>query len=288
MDAVIEFFNNLLDPVIVLLFPTEQFEFSLLALLIGFIFSSVVMMALYVRAEKTKNAGIVDVGWSFLMGVLAILYALLSPSDGSRKWVVATLAAFWSFRLGLHILQRVMREEEDGRYQAMRRGMGKNASFGFFIFFQAQAVIALLFALPFHIAIYNENGGQTALGFWGILGILIWLFSIGGEALADRQLDQFRRNPANKGKTCRAGLWRYSRHPNYFFEWLHWFAYVCLSVGSAYWYLSLSGPILMYIFLVYISGIPWTEKQSIRSRGEDYLRYQRETSAFFPWFPKKG
>ncbi|MGF1574294.1 MAG: DUF1295 domain-containing protein [Sumerlaeia bacterium] len=280
------FLVNFFEPLIALLFPTEDFEISALALFTGLIFSSVVMLILFVQSEKIKNVGVVDVGWSYLMGLLALLYALLSTAEGNRKWIVAALACIWSFRLGTHILIRVRKSEEDGRYQAMRRGLGKNATLGFFVFFQAQALVALLFALPFHIAIFNQNQGIAELQIWDYIGILIWIFALGGEAIADYQLEAFKKKPTSKGKTCREGLWRYSRHPNYFFEWLHWFAYVCLSIGSAYWYVSLIGPILMYIFLVYVSGIPWTEKQSLRSRGDDYRRYQQETNAFFPWFPK--
>ena len=81
------------------------------------------------------------------------------------------------------------------------------------------------------------------------------------------------------------GLWRYSRHPNYFFEWLHWFAYVCLAVGSPLGWLAWSGPLLMYMFLRWISGIPWTEAQALRTRGDDYRAYQRDTPMLFPWFP---
>ena len=100
----------------------------------------------------------------------------------------------------------------------------------------------------------------------------VWLVSVGGESLADAQLARFRANPANRGKTCRSGLWRYSRHPNYFFEWLHWFAYVLLAAGSPLHWLAWSGPVVMYVFLRWISGIPWTEQQALRSRGEDYAR----------------
>ena len=119
------------------------------------------------------------------------------------------------------------------------------------------------------------------------IGLATWLASVGGEALADRQLARFRADPRHRGKTCRAGLWRYSRHPNYFFEWLHWFAYVLLAVGSPIAWLAWSGPVVMYVFLRWISGIPWTEQQALRSRGEDYARYQRSTPMLIPWFPKE-
>ena len=117
---------------------------------------------------------------------------------------------------------------------------------------------------------------------------MVWLISVFGEYVADRQLATFRADPNNKGKTCRAGLWAYSRHPNYFFEWLHWFTYVLLAINSEYFWYSLVGPVVMLAFLYRVSGIPWTEAQALRSRGDDYRRYQEEVSAFVPWFPHKS
>ncbi|KAG1359915.1 hypothetical protein G6F61_014465 [Rhizopus arrhizus] len=147
----------------------------------------------------------------------------------------------------------------------------------------AQALLIILFAPPFVAVAANPRPGLTI---WIVAAAGVWLLSVGGEALADRQLARFRANPANKGRTCRDGLWRYSRHPNYFFEWLHWFTYVLLAVGSPLWWMAWLGPLLMYVFLRWISGIPFTEQQALRTRGDDYREYQRRTSAFFPWFPK--
>ena len=106
------------------------------------------------------------------------------------------------------------------------------------------------------------------------------------EALADLQLKRFRADPANRGKVCDVGLWRWSRHPNYFFEWLHWFAYVLLAVGSPVWYLTLIGPVLMLVSLLWVTGIPFVEAQSLRSRGDAYRDYQRRTSPFVPLPPR--
>ena len=105
--------------------------------------------------------------------------------------------------------------------------------------------------------------------------------------LADRQLVRFKRRPESRGKTCREGWWRYSRHPNYFFEWLHWWSYVALAAGSSYWWVTLLAPAAMLHFLLNVTGIPPTEAQALASRGEDYRQYQRTTSVFIPWFPKK-
>jgi steroid 5-alpha reductase family enzyme len=150
--------------------------------------------------------------------------------------------------------------------------------------FQFQALLIVLFSLPFLAVARNPSAALTP---WMIAGLVVWIGSVCGEALADRELARFRADPKNQGRTCRAGLWRYSRHPNYFFEWLHWFAYVGLAVGSPLFWLSFSGPIVMYAFLRWISGIPFTEAQALRTRGEDYRRYQAETSQLIPWFPKE-
>ena len=167
----------------------------------------------------------------------------------------------------------------------MRRKWGEKADTYLLLFFQFQALLVPLFSLPLIVVAHNESPGLTG---FDILGILIFLTAVIGEGIADRQLGRFRSDPANKGKTCRQGLWRYSRHPNYFFEWIHWWAYVAFGAGSPYFWITLMGPLLMWIFLFRITGIPATEEQAIASRGDDYRDYQRTTSRFFPWFPKEG
>jgi steroid 5-alpha reductase family enzyme len=117
------------------------------------------------------------------------------------------------------------------------------------------------------------------------LGVLCWLVALAGESAADRQLARFKADPANRGRVCREGLWRYSRHPNYFFEWIHWWAYVFLAVGSPHWWLAPFGVVAMLVFLTLVSGIPRSEAQALKSRGAGYREYQRTTSAFLPWFP---
>jgi steroid 5-alpha reductase family enzyme len=123
---------------------------------------------------------------------------------------------------------------------------------------------------------------------WELAGGLLWLAAVGGEWVADRQLVRFRADPVNRGRTCRDGLWRYSRHPNYFFEALHWWAYVLMGVGVPFGWVTLLGPLLMTVALLKISGFPLAEAQALASRGEDYRNYQRTTSAFIPWFPKQA
>jgi steroid 5-alpha reductase family enzyme len=147
-----------------------------------------------------------------------------------------------------------------------------------------QALVDVILSLPYLVAMTKPAPG---LGAWDLAGVLVWVVTVVGETVADHQLATFRADPANCGRTCRVGLWRASRHPNYFFEWLHWWSYVLLAVGSPWWALTLVGPALMLFFLLKVTGIPAAEAQALASRGEDYRDYQRTTSAFVPWFPKR-
>lgn len=246
--------------------------------------SALVMVAVWAVSMKVSNVGYVDVAWAALMAVAALLAGTLGEGAELPRLLVALLGGLWGARLSLHLLVRVLHEPEDGRYQALRAQWSGSPA-RFFVFFQLQAVVVALFTLPFIAA--ASRHAPRADG-WVLAAVAIWIVAVCGEWLADRQLARFRANTENRGKTCRAGLWAWSRHPNYFFEWLHWFAYVLLAVGSPMFWLSLLGPLVMLLFLYRVSGIPWTEAQSLRSRGEDYARYQREVSAFIPLPPRRG
>ncbi len=253
----------------------------LLAVWVG---SALTMIGVWAICMRVKNIGYVDVAWAGLMAVSALFIGAFAEGSEIPRGLVALFGSFWGTRLSLHLLRRVLHEPEDGRYQALRAEWNGSPS-KFFWFFQGQAVVVTLFALPFLAAASRHDND---LCWWTAAGIATWLISVVGETVADRQLDKFRNAAGNRGKTCREGLWSWSRHPNYFFEWLHWFSYVFLAVGSHYFWLSLVGPVVMFAFLYRVSGIPWTEAQSLRSRGDDYLKYQQQVSAFFPWPPKRG
>lgn len=230
---------------------------------------------------KTKNAGYVDVLWSYCVGFISIYYFLQGSGDPLIRTVSAVIAGVWFTRLGTHLLQRVRSEPEDGRYQAMREAMGSYAHIGHLFFFLFQACLVWLFTLPMWVISHNENVNLAFI----LIAILITLCAGIGEVTADRQLHRFRHEPSNRGKTCRVGWWRYSRHPNYFFEWLHWFAYPILAIGAPFGLWIWLAPIFMFLFLYFVTGIPFTEQQALRSRGDDYLHYQQTTNAFFPWRP---
>jgi steroid 5-alpha reductase family enzyme len=243
--------------------------------------TSVAMLFGWLLQLRTRNAGIVDAIWAACMGASALFYATVGSGSLIARLGVAMLGGAWGFRLSWHILARLLGESEDGRYRYLREHWRDHQG-KFFVFFQAQALLTALLSLPFYAVAQNHKEGMTR---WCVIGIVIWLVSVFGETIADLQLSRFRRDPANRGKTCRVGLWRYSRHPNYFFEWLHWFTYVFLAIGTPWpiWALSLLGPVLMLVSLYWITGIPFVEAQALRTRGDDYREYQRTTSAFVPW-----
>lgn len=242
------------------------------------------MALAWIWQRRSGDASIVDAIWAASIGVLAIAYTWTGSGLGERRLLIGLMGAAWSLRLTLYLfLDRVRADREDGRYQMLRHNWGDRAPLYFFLFFQVQALLVVFFSLPFYLAAQNS----TALSWIDAVALVIFAIALLGEGLADRQLALFRRNPQNRGQTCRTGLWRYSRHPNYFCEWLHWWAYVPLALGANWGLLSLCGPAAMLYLLFRITGIPYTEKQALKSRGDDYRAYQQNTSAFFPWFPQK-
>ena len=249
--------------------------------LLSLLICACLMAVVWRLQQRTGNAGWVDVAWAGLLGAQALFYGASVHNPHWSIWLGLGLAMVWSGRLTLYLARRVAGEAEDGRYQALRAHWGAQAQQGFFWFFQAQALVAWLLALPFYqlsrFPALAEPGPHWPV--W--LGLALGLLAIAGETSADCQLSRHRRQ--HPGLTCRSGWWRYSRHPKYFFEWLHWWAYPLLAWGTPWGWSLWLAPALMLLFLYRITGIPHTEHQALKSRGADYRRYQRETSAFIPW-----
>lgn len=242
---------------------------------------------LYLLARRLDNYGIVDVAWSYAFGALAACYALFAPGWPVRRALVASMVVLWSLRLGTHLLIRVSRHHpvEDTRYAQLRRDWAANFHPKMFGFFQLQAVSVVLLGTAFLLASRNP---APALHPLEVAGLALWLVALSGEALADAQLAAFKRDPANRGQVCDRGLWRYSRHPNYFFEWLIWVAYFVFALGSPWGWLAAIGPAGMLYLLLRVTGIPLAEEQSLRSKGDAYRRYQAATSAFVPLPRRRG
>jgi len=234
--------------------------------------------------RRYGKAGIVDILWTAGVGVLGMGFAVAADGYPQRRLLIGLLAGAWSFRLSSYLLVRVLGSAEDGRYEALKKKWGDATQRNLFWFFQVQALWSVLFAAPMLVAARNAH---APLGLLDAAGVVVWATAIFGEMQADKQLAVFRADKANKGKVCQTGLWRYSRHPNYFFEWLHWWAYVLIGWLAPFGWLTLFGPALMLLFLFKITGIPPTEANALASRGEAYRRYQQNTSVFFPWPPRR-
>jgi steroid 5-alpha reductase family enzyme len=242
-----------------------------------------VMSAAWWTQRRTLNAGVVDVIWTASIGLLAVLYVALEDGWGPRRVLVGALAGAWSLRLTLHLAHRVGSEAEDGRYRALREELGERFDRWLFWFFQAQALLAVLLSLVFLVLAGAEQVGWRLVDG---LAVLLWVASIAGETIADRQLASWRADPEHRGKTCRAGLWRYSRHPNYFFEWIHWLVYPVLGIGLPFGWALWLAPAVMLFLVLKVTGVPPTEAQAVKSRGDDYRHYQRTVNAFFPGPPR--
>lgn len=255
-------------------------------LILSVTISLLIQFGLWVYAVKNDNASWVDFGWSCGMAVSGLVILLTTPVS-VRSVAVSVLFMGWALRLASHILfDRLLKgKPEDTRYQNLREHWGKRANAHFLWFFLAQALLVGLFMLP-PLTVANRAGDAPDL--FDLLGIFIALLSIAGESLSDHQLAKFRADSSTKGTVCKRGFWKYSRHPNYFFEWLHWTGYVVMAVGSSLWFLTLVGPVFMYIFLRYVTGVPHAERQSLKSRGDAYRDYQQTTSVFFPWIPHRS
>ncbi len=232
---------------------------------------------------RIKNYSFLDVAFSYGVAVLAPLYAWNAPGALPRKAAFVALGVVWSVRLGTYILLRVLRHhpQEDVRYEALRdRWKGP---WMFLLFFEMQAVLVVLFSLPFLLAAFNPAPEFHPLE---LAGLAVAAIALLGESTADRQMQAFKNDPRNKGGVCQAGLWNYSRHPNYFFEALLWCGFALAALASPWGWICLVCPLLMLYFLLRVTGIPLTEEYALKSKGDAYREYQRTTSAFVPWFKK--
>jgi steroid 5-alpha reductase family enzyme len=244
-----------------------------------------IMFFVWIWAQKIKNGGVVDIFWSYNFPVVAIMLFLLAPGFETRKLLICGMVLVAGIRLGTHLAVRVLKHlhDEEPRYKQLRKEWSPNADRKFFFFFQFQGISNVLLAVPFFVSSFNP---ATTLSPYEYAGIGLWLISVVGEATADAQLAAFKKDPQNKGKVCDTGLWGYSRHPNYFFEWLMWVSYFLFAMGSPYWYFAVISPLVILYLLLKVTGIPTTEQQSIRSKGELFKKYQQQVSVFIPWFRK--
>jgi steroid 5-alpha reductase family enzyme len=233
--------------------------------------------------RATGSSGWIDTIWSFAVGFGGIAAAILADGDDGRRGAASILIAIWSIRLGSHIGTRTRGGGEDPRYAKFIEKWGASAAWNLFVFLQVQALAAFILVLAVYVAAANLAPFPRMMD---IVAIGIAIVAFGGEALADAQLARFRKSPDARTGVCEIGLWRYSRHPNYFFEWLGWCAWLFFALDFsgrfALGWLALLAPVLMYWLLVHVSGIPPLEEHMLTSRGEKFRALQARVNAFFP------
>ncbi len=258
--------------------------------MISMVVMAAVAMALlfalaWVVAWKVDNYSLVDAVWAVSIGLTAAGWLVTADGDPGKRWVAGILVGFWSIRLGGHLQARIRRAhpEEDARYAKLREVWKGREGRSFFWFFQGQAFSVLVLALPF-LMIARDAGGW---GVWETLGLIVAVSGIAGEGLADHQMSVFKKRNRDSKAVCSDGLWRFSRHPNYFFESVIWLGFYLLACGSDYGWATIHAPALILFLLLRVTGIPPTEAASLARKGDAYRDYQRQTSAFIPLPPRK-
>ena len=242
------------------------------------------MFSLWGAATILRNAGLAGIGWAFGLVSLSAIYFVHTDGYVPRQLMMFIMAVVWGCRLSFVLLWRMVKDhKEDPRSRKMRKGPEAQQHLKLLVFFQLQGLFSFILSVPFLVMALNPRPGISWIE-W--LGFGIWMAAVAGETIADDQLRVFKLNPANRGRVCNVGLWNYSRHPNYFFEWLVWVSFFVAALGSPFGWTAIICPTLMLYFLLAVSGVPPTEEQSLQSRGEAYREYQRTTSMFIP-LPKK-
>jgi steroid 5-alpha reductase family enzyme len=247
-----------------------------------------VMLSAWAFGLARRNGGWTDVFWTWGTGAVlagAALWPFADPAPGPRQWLVAAFMLIWGVRLGLYLTPRVAGRPEDIRYAAFREGDARTYPFRMLFVTLPQAPASALLAISVVLAARRP---EAALDVRDGLGVAIFLIAIVGETVSDSQMKAFRANPANKGMVMDQGLWAWSRHPNYFFQWLGWLTYPAMALNPAQpvTWLTLAAAVVMFALLRFVSGVPLLEQTMLASRGDLFRDYQRRVSVFFPWPPK--
>lgn len=232
---------------------------------------------------RTRNAGMVDPVWALTLALIAVLYAIFGSAPGATRLLLGLMGGLWGLRLGLHLWGRNAGKPEDWRYARFRAEWGASANRRMFWFFQFQNLFTLALSASAFLPVAFRADAPPDWAY--AAAAALWLAAVAGEGLADAQMEAFRRNPVNKGRVCREGLWRYSRHPNYFFECVHWLAYVPLAWGTPWGWATLLAPLVMAALLLKLSGVPLLEAEMAK-RKPGYLEYMRTTNRMIPWPPR--
>jgi steroid 5-alpha reductase family enzyme len=232
----------------------------------------------YLLSLKLSFYSLVDVVW-------ALSFPLLFIFVPDRDMGLTFLFTLWGLRLGLYLARRLWKHfpTEDKRYLELRRKWKDTLKISFFKFFAFQAVSVLLLIFPL---LFVNQGSDPSFGFFNILGFSLGLIGILGESAADFQKSKFRTNPENKDRVCDVGLWRYSRHPNYFFDCVFWLGTGVYLLGEPWGFIALCPGLLMTTLILKVTGIPPNETESLKRYGDRFRDYQRKTPVFFPFFTR--
>lgn len=245
---------------------------------------ALLMSALWLAQTRSRNATAADAGWAACILACVLLYVFLGAGDPTRRLCLVAMVSLWSGRLIRLVLSRC-KGPEDARYARLRAEWGSSAGRMFLGLYLLQAAVASAVSVPYLVSAADPAAGLRPLE---SAALTLWCAAFAGEVLADAQLSAFKRSASGKGRVCDTGLWRYSRHPNYFCEWLMWVALALFASGAPHGHLAWGAPVIMLVFLTKVSGIPPAEEQSLRSKGDAYRRYQAVTSPFIPWPPRKS
>lgn len=246
---------------------------------------SLAMTGAWIAQRATGKSGWIDTIWSAAVGLGGIFAAVSAEGPFARRMTVILVVAAWALRLAWHIGARTKGGGEDPRYAKLMEDWGASASLRLFIFLQVQAFAAFVLVFAVYLAALNDKAYPSITD---IVAVVLAAAALAGEAMSDAQLSRFRRRPEAKTEICETGLWRYSRHPNYFFEWLFWCCLPLFAITSSpISLLALLAPALMYWLLVHVSGIPPLEEHMLRSRGDKFRALRQRVNAFFPG-PRKS
>lgn len=238
-------------------------------------------LMLWIVSVRLRDASIIDLFWGPGFAILAWTTLLLGQHTSPRAWLLVAMATVWGVRLGIYLAWRNCGKGEDYRYRQMRAYFGPRFwLISLVIVFWLQALLMWIVALPLVVG----QWGTRSLGWLDVVGAIVGSIGLLFESIGDWQLATFKANPKNRGRVLDTGLWRYTRHPNYFGDFLVWWGIYLVAAGGGAWWTIIS-PLVMSFLLIRVSGVALLEK-TIDERRPDYAAYQRRTSAFIPWPPR--
>lgn len=242
-----------------------------------------VLVCLWLASLALKNSSIIDIFWGLGFVLIAWLSVILTGHWEPKALLLAGMVTLWGLRLAGYLAWRNIGKPEDYRYAAMREHHGNRFPIvSLFTVFGLQGLLTSIISLPIQVGINHTSGWHTLVA----LGIVLWMVGLTFECVGDYQLASFKANPANQGQVMNRGLWRFTRHPNYFGDFLVWWGFYFASVESNSWWWTIISPIIMSFLLLKVSGVRLLEN-SLKSRIEGYEEYVRNTSSFFPLPPRK-